>query len=98
MADPTTREAATRNPPRFPHPTHPGPADWVTFKDLIVRLYLDEGWTLKQVQSHLLNVFNFNATYVSSATMSLHGGQLPNTDSGMQETYVQQAVYALEHS
>jgi hypothetical protein len=37
--------------------------DWDKVKDVIMRLYQDEGMTLAELQRHLLKHHNFKATY-----------------------------------
>lgn len=48
--------------PRFQAPTIPTAKDWQTFRPLITYLYLEEGKTLKDLRSMLLNQYNFKAT------------------------------------
>lgn len=56
------RDTRSGGPAHYPRKEE----EWDRVKDVICRLYQDEGMTLAEVQSYLIKHHNFKATYNSS--------------------------------
>jgi hypothetical protein len=53
---------STCQPRPLEGPGRPTPEDWLAYREFIIDLYRNTDQSLKQIQAHLRDSYNFNAT------------------------------------